>query len=64
MISCYNPLARGDYVIIAWSLNFNMNASRFVNVTEEVVNLLLDNSITKRTKDAIKFGITLLKRSI
>ena len=51
-------------MIIARALSFKMNALRFFNVTEEVVNVLLDNPITKRTKDAIKFGITLFKRNI
>ena len=38
-----------------------MAALRFVNVTKEVMNMIEENSFPKSAKDAIKFGMTLLK---
>ena len=38
-----------------------MAALRFVNVTKKVMDMIEENSIPKRAKDAIKFGITLSK---
>ena len=38
-----------------------MAALRFVNVTKKVMDMIEENSISKRAKDAIKFGITLSK---
>ena len=36
--------------------------AKFQNVTEEVVNASIDNSMTKWTKDTFKFDISLFKR--
>ena len=37
---------------------FIIVASRFVDVTEEVINAIGENFISKKTKDGIKFGVT------
>ena len=49
-------------VIIAGVLNCKVSASRFVNVSAEVVNVLEENTIAKNTKFAIEFDGTLFKR--
>ena len=49
-------------VIIAGVLNCKVAASRFVNVSAEVVNVLEENIIAKGTKFAIEFDGTLFKR--
>ena len=49
-------------VIIAGVLNRKVVASRFVNVSAEVVNVLEENIIAKGTKFAIEFDGTLFKR--
>ena len=36
-------------------------ASRFVNVSEEKINLMKENAIPRNTKHATKFGMTLFK---
>jgi len=41
-----------------------MVASRFVNVTEEEINIIKENSVPKNTKDVTKFGVTLFKGKI
>ena len=41
-----------------------MAVSRFVNVTEEEINMIKENSVPKNTKDATKFGVTLFKGKI
>ena len=58
IISCYYHPTQGDY---SGSPNFKMAALHFVNVTKEVMDMIKENSIPKRAKDAIKFGITLSK---
>ena len=44
---------------------FKITASRFVNVSEDEINLLKENAIPRNTKHAAKFGMTHLidKRS-
>ena len=54
----YNHLRRGD---IAGGQIFKIAASRFVNVSEEEINLMKENAISRNTKDAKKFGMTLFK---
>ena len=49
-------------VIIAGVLNFYIAALHFVIVMQEVVNMMEENEILNSTKDAIKFGRTLVKR--
>lgn len=47
-------------MIIAEGLNFRMAASHFSSVTQDVKNLIGENSILYSTKDVNKFGITLV----
>ena len=54
----YNHLRRGDY---SRRTNFQIAASRFVNVSEEEINLMKENAIPRNTKHATKFGMTLFK---
>ena len=54
----YSYLRRGDY---SGRTNFQIAASRFVNVSEEEINLMKENAIPRNTKHAIKFGMTLFK---
>lgn len=49
-------------VIIAGVLNCKVAASRFVNVSAEVVNVVEENTIAKSTKFAIEFDGTLFRR--
>ena len=49
-------------VIIAGVLNCKVAASRFVNISAEVVNVVEENTIAKSTKLAIEFDGTLFKR--
>ena len=58
IISYYYHPTQGNY---SGSPNFKMAALRFVNVTKKVMDMIEENSIPKRAKDAIKFGITLSK---
>ena len=37
---------------------FKITASRFVNVSEEEINLMKENVIPRNTKHATKFGMT------
>ena len=48
-------------VIIAGGQIFKMAASRFVDVSEEEINLIKENAIPRNTKHATKFGMTLFK---
>ena len=48
-------------MIIAGALISKMAASRFVDVSDEEINILKENAIPKNTKDATKFGVTLFK---
>ena len=54
----YNHLRRGDY---SGRTNFQNTASRFVNVSEEYINLMKENAIPRNTKHATKFGMTHFK---
>ena len=48
-------------VIIAEGQIFKIAASRFVNVSEEEINLMKEIAILRNTKHATKFGMTLFK---
>ena len=48
-------------VIIAGGQIFKIAVSRFVNVSEEEINLMKENAIPRNTKQATKFGMTLFK---
>ena len=51
-------------VIIAGMINFKIAASRFVHVTQGVINEIKENIVLKGTNDTSKFGVTLFKRKI
>ena len=48
-------------MIIAGEQIFKIGASRFVNVSEEEINLMNQNAIPRNTKHTTKFGMTLFK---
>lgn len=48
-------------MIIAKALNFKMATSSFVNVSEEVINVIQENSTAKSLKDAKKLTENLSK---
>ena len=48
-------------MIIAGGQIFKIAASRFVNVSEEEINLTKENAIPRNNKHATKFGMTLFK---
>ena len=48
-------------MIIAGGQTFKIAASRFVNVSEEEINLKKENAIPRNIKHATKLGMTLLK---
>ena len=48
-------------VIIAGGEMFKMAPLRFVDVSEEEINLMKENAIPRNTKHATKFGMTLFK---
>ena len=54
----YNHLRRGDY---SGGQIFKITASRFVNVSEEYINLMKEDAIPRDTKHATKFGMTHFK---
>lgn len=61
-ISHNDHLALGDY---SRMLNFKIADLCYVNVTQEVINVIIEkNSIQKSTKDAPTFGVLLFKRKI
>ena len=53
---CALWLVIGDY---SRSRNFKMAALCFVNVTQEVINMIEEDTILKSTQEANKFGVTL-----
>ena len=48
-------------MIIAGGQIFKIATSRFVNVSEEEINLMKENAIPRNTNHATKFRITLFK---
>ena len=48
-------------MIIAGGQIFEIAASRFVNVSEEEINLMKENAIPRNTKHTTKFAMTLFK---
>ena len=59
-MASYSAIITSAEVIIAGQI-FKIAASRFVNVSEEEINLMKENAIPRNTKHATKFGITLFK---
>ena len=61
-MASYSALITSAEVIIAGGQIFKIAASsRFVNVSEEEINLMKENAIPRNTKHATKFGMTLFK---
>ena len=60
-MSSYSAIITSAGVIIAGGQIFEITVSRFVNVSEEVINLMKENTIPRNTKHATKFGMTHLK---
>ena len=52
----YNHLRRGDYSKRTNFQNTNVAALRFLNVSEEEINLMKENAIPRNTKHATKLG--------
>ena len=63
-MASYSAIITSAEVIIAGGQIFKMAASRFVDVSDEEINLVKENAIPKNTKHAAKFGITLFKGKI
>ena len=42
-------------------LNFQMAATRFIDVSEEEINIMKENANPRNTKHATKIGVTLFK---
>jgi len=60
-MASYSAIITSGEVIIAGGLIFKMAASRFVDVSEEEINIKKENAIPRNTKHATKFGVTLFK---
>ena len=50
--------------ILAGRQIFKKTALRFVNVSEEEINLMKENAIPRNTKHATKFGMTHFKGKV
>ena len=57
-MASYSAIITSGEVIIAGGQFFKIAASRFVNVSEEKINLVKENAIPRNTKHAKKFGMT------
>ena len=60
-MASYSAIITSAEVIIAGGQIFKIAASRFVNVSEEEINLMKENAIRGIPKHATKFGMTLFK---
>ena len=60
-MTSYSAIITFAEVIIAGGKIVKMAASRFVDVSEEEINLMKENAIPRNTKHATKFGMTLFK---
>ena len=60
-MASYSAIITSTGVTTAGGQIFTIAASRFVNVSEEEINLMKENAIPKNTKHATKFGMTLFK---
>ena len=60
-MASYSATITSAEVIIAGAQIFKIAVSRFVNVSEEKINLMKENAIPRNTKHATKFGMTLFK---
>ena len=60
-MATYSALITSAEGIIAGGQIFKIAISRFVNVSEEEMNLMKENAIPRNTNHATKFGMTLFK---
>ena len=60
-MASYSAIITSAEVIIGGGEIFKAAASRFVEVSEEEINLMKENAIPRNTKHATKFGMTLFK---
>ena len=60
-MASYSAIITSAEVIIVGEQIFKMAASRFVDVSEEEINLMKENAIPRNTKHATRFGMTLFK---
>ena len=60
-MASYSAIIASAEVIITGGQIFKIEASRFVNVSEEEIKLMKENAIPRNTKHATKFGMTLFK---
>ena len=60
-MSSYSAIITSAEVIIAGGQIFKITVSRFVNVSEEEINLMKGNAIPRNTKHATKFEMTHFK---
>ena len=63
-MASYSAVITSAEVIIAGGEMFKMAASRFVDVSEEEINLMKENAIPRKTKHATRFGMTLFKEKM
>ena len=55
-MASYSAIITSAEVIIAGGQIFKIDASSFVNVSEEEIDLMKENAIPRNTKHATKFG--------
>ena len=60
-MASYSATITSAEVIIGGAQIFKITASRFVNVSQEEINLMKENVIPRNTKHAKKFGMTHFK---
>ena len=60
-MASYSAIITSAEVIIAGGEMFKMAASRFVDVSDEEINLMKENAIPRNAKHATRFGMTLFK---
>ena len=60
-MASYSAIITSAEVIIAGAQISKIAASRFVNVSEEEINLMKENAIPRNTKHDTKLGMTLFK---
>ena len=56
-MASYSAMITSAEEIIAGGQIFKIAASRFVNVSEEEINLMKESAIPRNTKHVTKFGI-------
>ena len=60
-MASYSAIITSAEVIIAGGQILKMAASRFVDVSEEEINLVKENAIPRNTKHVTKFGMILFR---